>query len=284
MKRSSKVKAKRARKAEAKRAKKAQKMEKTQNSKVRQFVRQHGPSVLGIRIPGFFKIHMRYAKHSFSTWFVLFIAPFLVSIMIMRVIARRFLEINPTDLQLYIVAFFLIALAFFFAERHRKFRSIYVILVPALLIVFGLVTVDLAQGRFPGNIIKFAILILYPAWWLWKRASDDGYKALSDGADSDYRPGHNLYMAGEYESAFTYLKPSAERGHMKSLYLLGHAYENGNGQECDRVKAAKLYDKSARKGYGKARSAFEKLFGTLTNDEKNRYDTELSVSGSEELF
>ena len=282
--RSKKAKLRKAEKTAEKARAKAEAKARAENSVARKFIREHGPSVLGIRIPGFFKIHMRYAKRSFSTWFVLFIAPFLVSIMVMGIVARRYLDINPTDLQLYIVAFFLIAVAFFFAERHRKFRRIYVVLVPALIIIYGLATVNLDQGRFPGNIIKFAILILYPAWWLWKRASDEGYKALSDGADPDYRPGHDLYIAGDYEDAFVYLEPSAKRGHMKSLYLMGHAYENGNGRARDRVRAAKLYDKAGRKGYMKARRAFDTLFSKLNKDEKKRYDTDIRTSGTEELF
>jgi len=67
-----------------------------------------------------------------------------------------------------------------------------------------------------------------------------GYRMLSDGANKTYRPGRDLYMEGQYAKAFIYLEPSAKRGHMKSLYLLGHAHEHGNGRERDRVKA-KLY-------------------------------------------
>jgi len=208
MKRSSKASIKKAQKAQVKRAKKAEKLQKAQNSKARQYIRQYGPTVLGIRIPGFFKIHFRYARRSFKTWFVLFIAPFIVSTMSIRIITRKFFEWNPSDVQLYIIGFFIIALAFYFAERHRTFRKIYVLAIPALVVVYGLVNWAADPGSFPGNLIKFGIITLVPAWWLWNHAAGEGYKTLSDGADLHYRPGRNLYMEGKYEEAFVHLEPA----------------------------------------------------------------------------
>ena len=71
---------------------------------------------------------------------------------------------------------------------------------------------------------------------------------------------------------------------MKSLYLMGHAHEHGNGRGRDRIKAARFYDKANRKGYGKARRAFETLFETFTADEREAFEIEANVSGVNELF
>jgi hypothetical protein len=247
-------------------------------------VRKYLPLMLGIRIPGFFKIHFRYAKRSFITWFVLFIAPFVISVMSLRIICEKFLDFKPSDVQLFVVSFFLIALAFFFAERHRRFRRIYVLAIPALVLVYGVISFVSDPGNFPGNVIKFGILSGLPAWWLWKHAADKGYKALSDGACKDYRPGRDLYMDGHYDEAFARLEPSAMRGQMKSLYLLGHALEHGNGRARDRIKAARFYDKASRKGYGKAHLAFDELFWTFSPEEIEAFETDLGTSGINELF
>jgi len=108
-----------------------------------------------------------------------------------------------------------------------------------------------------------------------------GYRMLSDGADRNYRPGRDLYMDGEYEPAFIHLEPSAKRGHMKSLYLLGHAHEHGNGRLQDRIRAASFYNKSAKKGYRKAHDAFEALFATFTTEEVEAFEVDLNMSVSE---
>ena len=246
--------------------------------------RKYLPTVLGIRVPGFFKIHLRYAKRSFITWFVLFIAPFVISVMTLRIICEKFLDLTPNDVQLYIVALFLIALAFFFAERHRRFRRIYVTALPVLVIVYGLVVLISLREPFPGNLFRFAFTSALPAWWLGRHARGKGYRMLSDGADKDYRPGRDLYMDGKFDEAFVHLEPSAKRGHMKSLYLLGHAHEHGQGREIDRIKAARFYDKSSRKGYTKARRAYDDLFDTFSPDEIKAFETELGTSGIDELF
>ncbi|NNC38408.1 MAG: sel1 repeat family protein [Acidimicrobiales bacterium] len=274
-------------KAEQKAAKLAKKQaakERAANSPTRRLIKQHAPTIFGIRIPGFFKIHMRYAKRSFTTWFVLFIAPFVISVILMGQIARTFFDLNPSDIQLFIIAFFLIAVAFFCAERNRDFRKAYVLAIPALVLVYGVIGLFTDTDPFPGNLFKFAVLSALPALWLWQRARDKGYKMLSDGADKDYRPGRDLYMDGQYAQAFTHLEPAAKRGHMKSLYLLGHAHEHGQGRDQDRVRAARFYDKASRKGYAKARRAFDDLFESFDATEIKAFETELGVIGSEELF
>ena len=242
------------------------------------------PMILGLRIPGFIKVHWRYARRSFITWFVLFIAPFVIGVMSLRIITEKLFKMHPNDWQLYLVALFLIAVAFFFAERHRKFRRIYVTAIPVMVIVNGLFNLLFTDGLSTGSVITFGILAGLPAWWLGRRARGKGYRLLSDGADKDYRPGRDLYMDGKYVEAFVHLEPAAKRGHMKSLYLIGHAHEHGQGRKLDRIKAARFYDKAGRKGYGKANLALDALFDTFNKDEITAFETDLGTSGINELF
>ena len=247
-------------------------------------VRQYAPMMLGLRIPGFIKIHLRYIRRDTLTWFVLFIAPFVIGVMTLSVLCEKLLEIDASDLQIFLVVLFIIALAFFFAERHRKFRRFYVMAIPILVIANGLFRLNYSGGVGIGRIIGFGIVTLLPAWWVGRHAMGKGYNLLSDGADKDYRPGRDLYMEEQYAQAFVHLEPSAKRGHMKSLYLLGHAHQNGNGRNHDRVKAARFYDKSSRKGYGKAKRAFDDLFDSFSQEEITAFETDFSTSGLNELF
>lgn len=248
------------------------------------FVREYVPIVLGLKVPGFIKIHFRYARHNLLTWFILFFVPFLVGGSSLSVLFERIFEINVGNIQLFLVALFLIAMAFFFAERFRKFRRIYVMAIPAMMVVNGLFHLFFENGLSFGSLVVFAILAGLPAWWVGRYSMGKGYRALSDGGDKNYRPGRDLYMDGKYAEAFIHLEPSAKRGHMKSLYLLGHAHEHGNGRELDRVKAARFYDKSSRKSYGKAKLAYEALFDTFTTEELNAFESDISVLGKSELF
>ena len=245
---------------------------------------QYGPMILGIRVPGFLKIHWRYARRSLITWFVLFIAPFVIGVMSLSIICEKLIKVKTSDTQLFLIALFLIALAFFFAERHRQFRRIYVMAIPILVIANGLFNLFFEEGLHVGSVVTFGILSVLPAWWLGRHAMGKGYRLLSDGADKDYRPGRDLYMEGQYEAAFVHIEASAKRGHMKSLYLLGDAHEHGNGREQDRIKAARFYDKASNKGYKKAHRAFESLFATFTTKEVKAFETDLSMSGINDLF
>ncbi len=247
-------------------------------------LRKYLPLALGFRTPGFIKIHLRYARRSFVTWFVLVIAPFVFGVMSLSIISENLLEAKARDWQLFLIALFLIALAFFCAERSRTFRRIYVMAIPSVVIINGLFKMFFVDGLSTGSLITFGILSAAPAWWLGRHAMGKGYRLLSDGADKDYRPGRDLYMEGHYAEAFVHLEPSARRGHMKSLYLLGDAYEHGKGRERDRVKAARFYDKASRKGYGKATRAFEALFETFNSDEIAAFEAKFGTLGINELF
>ena len=246
--------------------------------------RQYVPMIFGLRIPGFIKVHMRYARRSLVTWLVLFLAPFVIGLMSLSIISERLLEVKMSNWQLYLLTLFLIALAFFFAERNRKFRRIYVMAIPAMVVVNGLFNLVYTDGLSIGGLIKFGILAALPAWWLGRHAMGKGYRLLSDGADKNYRPGRDLYIDGQYVEAFVHLEPSAKRGHMKSMYLLGHAHEHGNGREIERITAARFYDKAGRKGYGKAHHAFKALFETFGPEEIKTFETNLGISEINELI
>lgn len=239
------------------------------------------PTLLGLRIPGFIKIHFRYALRNPFIWVVLVIAPFFIGLMSLSMLNQASAEVSLSGWQRFFIVLFIIAIAFYFAERDRKFRRFYVMAIPGMVIINGLFRFAFAGGLSFGGIVAFAIVAGLPALILGKLSMGMGYRMLSDGADRNYRPGRNLYMDGQYETAFIHLEPSAKRGHMKSLYLMGHAHENGNGRAQDRIRAARFYDKSAKKGYRKAHAAFEALFATFTTEEVEAFEVDLKLSVSE---
>jgi len=239
------------------------------------------PTLLGLRIPGFIKIHFRYLARNPFIWLVLVIAPFIIGLMSLSMMNRAWDEVSLSGWQRFFIVLLIIAMAFYFAERDRKFRRFYVLAIPGMVIINGLFRFVFDGGHFVGGIATFVILALLPAWVLSKFSMGMGYRMLSDGADRNYRPGRDHYMDGDYEQAFIFLEPSAKRGHMKSLYLLGHAHEHGNGREKDRIRAARFYDKSAKKGYRKAHTAFEALFATFTTKEVEAFEVDLKLSVSE---
>lgn len=251
---------------------------------IKAVVTRYLPLLLGLRIPGFIKIHFRYALRNPFIWIVLVIAPFIIGLVTLSMMNREWAEVSLSGWQRFFIVLFIIAIAFYFAERDRKFRRFYVMAIPGMVIINGLFRFVFDGGHLFGGMVTFSILALAPAWILSKLSMGMGYRMLSDGADRNYRPGRDLYMDGQYEKAFIHLEPSAKRGHMKSLYLLGDAYEKGNGRDRDKVLAARFYDKSAKKGYRKAHAAFEELFATFNAEEVDAYEADLDVFGRNTLF
>jgi len=239
------------------------------------------PTLLGLRIPGFIRIHFRYLARNPFIWMVLVIAPFIIGLLSLSMMNRAWAEVSLTGWQRFFIVLFFIAMSFYFAERHRKFRRFYVMAIPGMVIINGLFRFVFDGGHLFGGVVVFVILAVLPALVLGKLSMGMGYRMLSDGADKNYRPRRDLYMEGHYESAFIHLELSAKRSHMKSLYLLGHAHEHGNGRDKERVKAARFYDKAAKKGYRKAHSAFEDLFETFTPEEINAYEVDVEISDGE---
>lgn len=240
--------------------------------------------VLGIRIPGFIRIHFRYLKHNPIVWLVLVLAPFIIGLMILSMASNQILETPLKNWQSVLIILFLIALAFFWAERSRKFRRIYVTAIPAMVVVNGLFSMVLKSGFGFGSLVVFTLLSVLPAWILGKLALGRGYQALSDGGFKNYRLGRNLYMEGHAADALKYLEPAARKGHMKSLYLLGHAHEHGNGYEIDLLKAARLYEKASSKGFQKATIAYLALLETFTTEQMEKYETDISTLEVNQLF
>ncbi|MGB6228880.1 MAG: hypothetical protein WBF53_01970 [Litorimonas sp.] len=245
---------------------------------------EYAPMMFGVRVPGFIRIHLRYLISNPFVWTVLFLAPFVIGLFTVSSFSRNVMKLTPNDWQIFLTVLFLIALAFYFAERNRTFRKIYVRAIPAMVIVNGVFIYIFDMDTLFGGLVVFSILALLPAWVLGKLSMGMGYRMLSNGADRHYRPGRDLYMEDRFEEAFRHLEPSARRGHMKSLYLLGHAHEHARGRELDRVKAARLYERSAKKGYRKAQSAFERLCSSFSVEEKASFENDLNLSGINDLF
>ncbi len=235
------------------------------------------PRLLGIRIPGFIRIHFRYAMRNPLIWIVLVIAPFIFGLILLSAFSTHVLDVQAKGWQLFLVTIFLIALAFFLAERSRKFRTIYVTAIPSMVIANGLFNLFVKDGYSFGGLVAFGLLSALPAWVLAKLSLGPGYRLLSDGGFKNYRVGRNLYMDGKTAEGLALLEPIARKGHMKSLYLLGHAHEHGNGVECDLMKAAKFYEKAGSKGYAKASRAFENLLQSFDPEQMALYEADMST-------
>ena len=239
------------------------------------------PMVLGIRILGFIRIHFRYATHNPFIWIVLVIAPFILGLILLSAFFTQILEINLKSWQNFLVALFLMALAFFMAERFRKF---YVYAIPGMVIINGLFNFFIKNGYSFGNLVAFGILAGVPAWIFGKFSIGHGYRMLSDGGYKNYRLGRNLYMDGETKEGLVYLEPIAKKGHMKSLYLMGHAHEHGNGDNPDIFKAAWFYEKASSKGYSKASTTYHRLLQSFDSEQMKHYETDITALKVNELF
>lgn len=242
------------------------------------------PMVLGIRVPGFIRIHFRYATRNPFIWIVLVIAPFILGMILLSAFCTHVLEVNVKGWQIFLVTIFLIALAFFMAERSRKFRTFYVYAIPGMVIANGLFSLFIKNGYSFGNLIVFGILSALPAWILGKFSTGHGYRLLSDGGFKNYRIGRDLYMDGKEKEGLAYLDPIARKGHMKSLYLLGHAHEHGTGFKQDIFKAARFYEKASSKGYAKATAAYNRVIQSFNSEQMKQYETDISTLEVNQLF
>lgn len=256
-------------KAEKKQAKKAK--AKTRNRHTRRL----GLLVMGAYVPAFINIHFRYARHNFKTWAALFVAPFLVA----KLVLIRLVEMLPDQDQIVwhfdLLAILVISLCFYAAERFDEFRRFYVWAVP-VTIFFGLIYWSTGQGsnELSGMIVKL-LLIGYLSYRVGKFTLKEGYTQLDDGADDDYHQGKELYDAGAYAAAMPLLENSAGRGHFKSLYLLGEAYEAGHHYPQDPVKAAACYHKATKKGYARAMKRYDAVVARLTPDQTRDLERQL---------
>lgn len=242
------------------------------------------PMVLGIRVPGFIRIHFRYATRNPLIWIVLVIAPFILGMIMLSAFSQHVLEVNAKGWQIFLITLFLIALAFFMAERSRKFRSFYVCAIPGMIIANGLFNLFVKNGYSFGGLIAFGILTGIPAWILGRLSTGHGYRMLSDGGYKNYRIGRNLYMDGKTKEGLAFLEPIARKGHMKSLYLLGHAHEHGNCYRLDIFKAARFYEKASSKGYAKASKAYHRLLQSFSPEQMKQYESDITTLEVNQLF
>ena len=72
--------------------------------------------------------------------------------------------------------------------------------------------------------------------------------------------------------AIPFLEKSAKRGHFKSIFLIAESYEYGYHYEPDRVKAAKFFLKSGKKGYRKATLRYQNILDHMTPAERTEFD------------
>jgi len=223
--------------------------------------------------PNFIAIHFRYAKDNFRVWAALFIAPFIaVKLSLIRV----FEWLSTTGSggsggwQFDLLAIFCIALCFVMAERYRNFRKFYVYFAPAIM---GLSLLYWAGGQpgmhllTTGFAVKAALIGLL-TYRVGRFTIDTGYQVLTDGADKNYRAGRDHYELGEYELAMPLLEKSAKKGHFKSQFLLGVAYENGHHYPVDKVLAAKQYLKATKKGHQKAKQRLQSIMDVMNEEQK----------------
>ena len=247
---------------------------------------EYAPMLFGIRIPGFIRVHWRYFVGNPFVWMVLVIAPFIIGLVTVFSVDRAVEAVDISGWQAFLLVLFLIALAFHFAERNRTFRKVYVAALPGMVLLNGFLiyVFDDGYGPWYARLIVFGLLAALPAWVLWKLSSGMGYRMLSNGGDRHYRAGRDLYMAGEHAQGLLKLEPSAKRGNMKSLFLLGDAHEHGRGSELDRVRAARFYDASAKRGYRRGQAAFERLSQSFTEEERDAFESDVSAGGLVDLF
>lgn len=235
-------------------------------------VTKFGIVALGAYFPKFFRIHLSYMRHNFRAWAALFVAPFLTiklfMIALFESLSRFGNGTGGTVWHFDIIAIFAVALCFVLAERHQGFRRIYVYAVPTIM-ALGLLYWAGGNGGYLniGYLVK-AGLIGYLTYRVGRFTIASGYQQLSEGGDKDYSQGYEHYAREEYDLAMPFLEKAAKRGHFKSLFLLGDAYECGNFYEADPSKAAEYFIKSGRKGYDKANARYEELLKRLSTKQR----------------
>jgi len=229
-------------------------------------VKKIGAMSLAIYVPGFLRIHARYARNHFRAWAALFVAPFL-AIKLALVSASKLFELEGTW-RYDFIAILLVGFFFYLAERRRDVRQYYVYAAPTIM---GIGLLYWAGGGGFLNIgfaVKAALIILFTLK-VGQFTISRGYEQLSEGANKHFHKGKIHYQAGEYDLAMPFFEKAARRGHFKSLYLLGVAHENGQFYERDLIKAAYYYLKAGKKGYAEANERYKKLIESMSNDEKD---------------
>ncbi len=81
---------------------------------------------------------------------------------------------------------------------------------------------------------------------------------------NDLNDARLAYEAGEYEEAFTLLRPLAQMGNVDASFLLGHMYEIGQGVKKDRLQAEAFYQRSVDGGHVEAKKRLTSLLNSVT--------------------
>ncbi len=76
-----------------------------------------------------------------------------------------------------------------------------------------------------------------------------GTEALSNEADSPAKEALTAFREGRLAKAIELAKPLAEKGNADAIYLMGYAYETGQGLEASRELAVENYRKAAATGH-----------------------------------
>ena len=246
-------------------------------SKTRQttkVVKKLGGIALASYVPGFFKIHLRYIRNYPIVWAALFVAPFLAIKMALINIFGLFGAEARRGLAFDVLAIFLIALCFYAAERHEKFRRVYVILAPAIVFI-SLIYWASHMGFFNPGFWVVGILIAGLTRIVWGISGTKGGHALDHGGSRKYAKAREFYDAGHYDKAVPLLEKAAKGKHFMVLYLLAESYELGHYFEKDLFKAAKLYQRSSKKGYPPALEKFQHLFANFDEATQSRFEKTL---------
>lgn len=237
-------------------------------------VKKLGGIALSSYVPGFFKIHLRYIKNYPIVWAALFVAPFLAIKMALINIFGLFGAEARRGLAFDVLAIFFIALCFYAAERHEKFRRIYVILAPAIIFV-SLIYWASNMGWFNPGFWVVGVLIALLTRAVWGISSQKGTQALDHGGSRKYAKARELYEAGDYNAAVPLLEKAAKRKHFKVLFLLAECYHLGRHHEKDLFKAATLYHRASKKGYAPALTRFQEIYGTFDEETQSRFEKSL---------
>ncbi len=255
--------------------KKTKAKDKTRRKVVSPIAKKVGALTLGMYLPGPIQIHFRYIRNNLKLWVALFVAPFMAIKLSLIALFALLAEDGTGAWKYDLIAIFCVGLMFYLAERNRDFRRFYVYFVPAVMAASLLYWVwgssNFLSAEFAVKLVLCGVLTFKVGNYI----IEDGYQQLSEGADKNFHQGRIHYDLQEYDLAIPFLEKSAKRGHFKSIYLLAEAHEFGYHYPVDRVKAAKYFLKSGKKGYRKATLRYQSLLDVLTPDERSEFDNYL---------
>lgn len=247
-------------------------MSKTRQTK--RFAKRVGNAALSSYVPSFFRIHLRYIRNYPIVWAAFFVAPFIA---IKMSLVRLFGWLGTgtsIGLGYDIMAIFVVALGFYMAERSEAFRHYYIYLAPAVIFI-SLIYAASGLGLMNPGFWAVGILIWLLSAAVLKITRGKGAHALAHGGDRKYAKARALYDAGDYQQAVPMLEKAAKGGHFLVLHLMGECYEKGHYFKPDIFKAARLYQRAAKKGYSPALTRFKNIHDGLSPEDQERLETSM---------